>query len=70
LEQPKAAIMGEQGMVRLEYLGEYSGRWRGAATCLWYEFPSGRRTQWVDKRDAEHLLAQRGPVGEELFRRA
>lgn len=63
-------IFGQQGLLKVEYLGEVNGQWKGTETCRQYPFGRGKRLGWVDRRDVPGLLKARGLEGETLFREA
>ena len=62
-------IFGAEGLEKIVYLGDVNGRWKGAVSCFSYKFRRESREQYVDKRDAPHLLGLKGPADEALFRR-
>lgn len=53
--------VGQEGMVLLEYLGGNAGEesWYGPVTSLRYLFSTGKRTAYVDQRDAAAMIAIR-----------
>lgn len=50
-------LLGEVGLVKVEYLGTVSGSWQGQATEYVYDFTPESSIKYVDRRDAQKFLA-------------
>jgi len=60
-------IFGQEGLVKLAYLGERRGRWKGPCTDEFYPFSPESPLRWVDRRDARLMLEQRDADGKAIF---
>lgn len=68
LEEPRF-ILFEEGATKLVYRGTLKGKWKGPCTEFLYPVVPGKPA-FMDNRDLERLLEQRGVDGELMFEAA
>jgi len=54
---PEPIILGQYGLLKVRYLGDMNGKWKGAETCHMYEFTRVEPVRYVDRRDIAAFLA-------------